>query len=333
MLDDQIILGFETSCDETAIAILKGDELLVNTISSQVDIHEKFGGVVPEVASRAHAEMIRNIFHASLNSANLQISDIDIVSTTDGPGLVGSLVVGYNFAKSVAWSIDKPLLTVDHMVGHLAAPLIENRTMEPPFMTLLVSGGHTQIVLVEEWGNYQLLGTTIDDAAGEAFDKLSRFCGFGFPGGPAIQKIGEGGDPKKIELPRPKTKHEYNYSFSGLKTAATNFLNNVDPNDKLTKADFAASYQEAIVDSLLSNFVKAVNETGVKNISGGGGVMANSRLREKMNIFAEDNNLNIYLPTPKLSTDNAAMICVAAQNNLITNDINTDDVRLSSIIA
>ena len=200
MLDDQIILGFETSCDETAIAILKGDELLVNTISSQVDIHEKFGGVVPEVASRAHAEMIRNIFHASLNSANLQISDIDVVSTTDGPGLVGSLVVGYNFAKSVAWSIDKPFLTVDHKVGHLAAPLIENRTMKPPFMTLLVSGGHTQIVLVEEWGNYQLLGTTIDDAAGEAFDKLSRFCGFGFPGGPAIQKIGEGGDPNKICL-------------------------------------------------------------------------------------------------------------------------------------
>ena len=332
MLDDKIILGFETSCDETAIAIMKGDELLVNTISSQIDIHEKFGGVVPEVASRAHAEMIRNIFHSSLNNANLQISDIDIVSTTDGPGLVGSLVVGYNFAKSIAWSIDKPFFTVDHMVGHLAAPLIENKTMKPPFITLLVSGGHTQIVLVEEWGSYQLLGTTIDDAAGEAFDKLSRFCGFGFPGGPAIQKISEGGDPAKIELPRPKTKHEYNYSFSGLKTAATNFLNSIDPEDKVTKADFAASYQEAIVDSLLSNFVKAVKDTGVKSISGGGGVMANSRLREKMNVFAESKDLNIYLPTPKLSTDNAAMICVAAQNNLITNDMNIEDVRLSSII-
>lgn len=333
MLDDKIILGFETSCDETAIAIMKGDELLVNTISSQIDIHEKFGGVVPEVASRAHAEMIRNIFHSSLNNANLQISDIDIVSTTDGPGLVGSLVVGYNFAKSIAWSIDKPFFTVDHMVGHLAAPLIENKTMEPPFLTLLVSGGHTQIVLVEEWGNYQLLGTTIDDAAGEAFDKLSRFCGFGFPGGPAIQKISEGGDASKIILPRPKTKHEYNYSFSGLKTAATNFLNNLKVEDKVTRADFAASYQEAIVDSLLSNFVKAVKDTGVKSISGGGGVMANSRLREKMNIFAEEKELNIYLPTPKLSTDNAAMICVAAKNNLITNDINIDDVRLNSIIS
>ena len=333
MHDDKIILGFETSCDETAIAIMKGDELLVNTISSQIDIHEKFGGVVPEVASRAHAEMIRNIFHSSLNNANLQISDIDIVSTTDGPGLVGSLVVGYNFAKSIAWSINKPFFTVDHMVGHLAAPLIENKTMKPPFLTLLVSGGHTQIVFVEEWGSYPLLGTPIDDAAGEAFDKLSRFCGFGFPGGPAIQKISEGGDPSKIELPRPKTKHAYNYSFSGLKTAATNFLNNLDIDDKVTRADFAASYQEAIVDSLLSNFVKAVKDTGVKSISGGGGVMANSRLREKMNIFAEEKELNIYLPTPKLSTDNAAMICVAAQNNLITNDMNIDDVRLNSIIS
>ena len=155
---------------------------------------------------------------------------------------------------------------------------------------------------------------------------------FGFLGGPAIQKIGEKGDPTKIDLPRPKTKHEYNYSFSGLKTAATNFLNSIDPEDKVTKADFAASYQEAIVDSLLSNFVKAVKDTGVKSISGGGGVMANSRLREKMNVFAESKDLNIYLPTPKLSTDNAAMICVAAQNNLITNDMNIEDVRLSSII-
>jgi len=332
MSKELVILGFETSCDETAVAIMRGDDLVVNTISSQIEIHEKFGGVVPEVASRAHVEMIRNIFHNSLNAANIQISDIDVVATTDGPGLVGSLVVGYNFARSISWSIDKPLLTVDHMVGHLAAPLIENNEMTPPFLTLLVSGGHTQIVLVEEWGNYQLLGTTIDDAAGEAFDKLSRFCGFGFPGGPAIQRIGEHGDPNKVDLPRPKTKHEFNYSFSGLKTAATNFLNNLDINDKVTKADFAASYQEAIVDSLMRNFQKAINETGVPNISGGGGVMANSRLREKMNILASEKDLNLFLPSPRLSTDNAAMICIAAKNNLITNELLIDDVRLSSII-
>jgi len=332
MSSDKIILGFETSCDETAVAILKGSEVLVNIISSQVDIHEKFGGVVPEVASRAHVETIRNLFHSALNKANLQISDIDSIASTDGPGLVGSLVVGYNFAKSIAWSIDVPLLTVDHMVGHLAAPMIENHEMKPPFVSLLVSGGHTQIVLVEKWGEYTLLGTTIDDAAGEAFDKLSRFCGFGFPGGPAIQKIGQNGNPLKVELPRPKTKHEYNYSFSGLKTAATNFLNNLDPEDKLTKADFAASYQEAIVDSLMNNFTKAVKDTKVKNISGGGGVMANLRLREKINNFGHDSNLNVYLPSPKLSTDNAAMICIAAQNNLITNELDFNDVRLSSVI-
>ena len=332
MSSDKIILGFETSCDETAVAILKGSEVLVNIISSQVDIHEKFGGVVPEVASRAHVETIRNLFHSALNKANLQISDIDSIASTDGPGLVGSLVVGYNFAKSIAWSIDVPLLTVDHMVGHLAAPMIENHEMKPPFVSLLVSGGHTQIVLVEKWGEYTLLGTTIDDAAGEAFDKLSRFCGFGFPGGPAIQKIGQNGNPLKVELPRPKTKHEYNYSFSGLKTAATNFLNNLDPEDKLTKADFAASYQEAIVDSLMNNFTKAVKDTKVKNISGGGGVMANLRLREKINNFGHDSNLSVYLPSPKLSTDNAAMICIAAQNNLITNELDFNDVRLSSVI-
>lgn len=161
MLNDKVILGFETSCDETAIAIMKDNKLLVNKISSQVDIHEKFGGVVPEVASRAHSEMIRNLFHTSLNEAHLELSDIDIVASTDGPGLVGSLVVGYNFAKSVAWSLDKPFLPIDHMVGHLSAPLIEHPQLDPPFLSLLVSGGHTQIVLVEEWGKYELLGLSL----------------------------------------------------------------------------------------------------------------------------------------------------------------------------
>ena len=198
MLENKVILGFETSCDETAIAIMRNDDLLVNKISSQVDIHEKFGGVVPEVASRAHSEMIRNLFHSALNEAGVELSEVDIVASTDGPGLAGSLVVGYNFAKSVAWSLDKPFLGVDHMVGHLSAPLIENPSLKPPFLSLLVSGGHTQIVLVEEWGKYNLIGTTIDDAAGEAFDKLSRYCGFGFPGGPAIQKLEK--EEMKIKL-------------------------------------------------------------------------------------------------------------------------------------
>ena len=332
MYKDKVILGFETSCDETAIAIMKDSKLLVNKISSQVDIHEKFGGVVPEVASRAHSEMIRNLFHTSLNEAQLELSDIDIVASTDGPGLVGSLVVGYNFAKSVAWSLDKLFLPVDHMVGHLSAPLIEYPQLEPPFLSLLVSGGHTQIVLVEEWGKYELLGTTIDDAAGEAFDKLSRYCGFGFPGGPAIQKISEGGNESKVPLPRPKPSGEFDYSFSGLKTAAVYYLQDLKKEDEVSRKDFAASYQEAIVDSLMRVFKKAVRETQVPTISGGGGVMANKRLREKLSTFAEEESKNIYIPSPALSTDNAAMICSAAQMNLTTKDLNINDVRLSSII-
>ena len=332
MYKDKVILGFETSCDETAIAIMKDGKLLVNKISSQVDIHEKFGGVVPEVASRAHSEMIRNLFHTSLNEAQLELSDIDIVASTDGPGLVGSLVVGYNFAKSVAWSLDKLFLPVDHMVGHLSAPLIEYPQLEPPFLSLLVSGGHTQIVLVEEWGKYELLGTTIDDAAGEAFDKLSRYCGFGFPGGPAIQKISEGGDESKVPLPRPKPSGEFDYSFSGLKTAAVYYLQDLKQEDEVSRKDFAASYQEAIVDSLMRVFKKAVRETQVPTISGGGGVMANKRLREKLSTFAEEESKNIYIPSPALSTDNAAMICSAAQMNLTTKYLNINDVRLSSII-
>ena len=332
MYKDKVILGFETSCDETAIAIMKDGKLLVNKISSQVDIHEKFGGVVPEVASRAHSEMIRNLFHTSLNEAQLELSDIDIVASTDGPGLVGSLVVGYNFAKSVAWSLDKLFLPVDHMVGHLSAPLIEYPQLEPPFLSLLVSGGHTQIVLVEEWGKYELLGTTIDDAAGEAFDKLSRYCGFGFPGGPAIQKISEGGNESKVPLPRPKPSGEFDYSFSGLKTAAVYYLQGLKQEDEVSRKDFAASYQEAIVDSLMRVFKKAVRETQVPTISGGGGVMANKRLREKLSTFAEEESKNLYIPSPALSTDNAAMICSAAQMNLTTKYLNINDVRLSSII-
>ena len=333
MLEDKIILGFETSCDETAIAIMRNDELLVNKISSQIELHEKFGGVVPEVASRAHAEMIRNLLHSALNEGGVELSEVDVVASTDGPGLAGSLVVGYNFAKSIAWSLEKPFLGVDHMVGHLSAPLIENPSLKPPFLSLLVSGGHTQIVLVEEWGKYNLIGTTIDDAAGEAFDKLSRYCGFGFPGGPAIQKIGDGGDETKIDFPRPKTSNKFDYSFSGLKTAAIYYLQGLPDDQPISKKDFAASYQEAIVDSLMSIFEKAVKETNVPTISGGGGVMANSRLREKLMIFAENENKDLLLPSPKLSTDNAAMICIAAKNNLITNDLGLEDIRLSSIIS
>ena len=267
---EKVVLGFETSCDETSVSILRGNEVLVNLISSQVDQHKQFGGVVPEVASRAHIEKIRNLLHECLIQGNIQPEDIDIVAATDGPGLAGSLVVGYNFAKSFAWSLNKPFYAIDHMVGHLVAPTIDFEELKPPFLSLLVSGGHTQIVLVEDWGKYELFGQTIDDAAGEAFDKLSRYCGFGFPGGPAIQKLSENGNPNAVDLPRPSVKSTKDFSFSGLKTAAIYYLEGIDPENKIvSKEDFAASYQEAIVDTLIRNFSLVIKETGVKTISGG----------------------------------------------------------------
>ena len=332
MRKEKIILGFETSCDETAISLTIGRKVLVNLISSQVEQHKEFGGVVPEVASRAHIEKIRNLLHECLIQGNVQQEEIDIIAATDGPGLAGSLIVGYNFAKSFAWSLNKPFYPIDHMVGHLIAPTLVYEELEPPFLSLLVSGGHTQIVLVEEWGKYQLFGQTVDDAAGEAFDKLSRYCGFGFPGGPAIQKLSEKGNPNAIELPRPNIKLSNDFSFSGLKTAAIYFLQDIETGtSKISKEDFAASYQEAIVDTLLRNFSKVLKETGVNTISGGGGVIANTRLREKMEALAEKNELGCYLPSISLSTDNAAMICAAANKELISND-KSRDIRLSSII-
>ena len=329
---EKVVLGFETSCDETSVSILRGNEVLVNLISSQVDQHKQFGGVVPEVASRAHIEKIRNLLHECLIQGNIQPEDIDIVAATDGPGLAGSLVVGYNFAKSFAWSLNKPFYAIDHMVGHLVAPTIDFEELKPPFLSLLVSGGHTQIVLVEDWGKYELFGQTIDDAAGEAFDKLSRYCGFGFPGGPAIQKLSENGNPNAVDLPRPSVKSTKDFSFSGLKTAAIYYLEGIDPENKIvSKEDFAASYQEAIVDTLIRNFSLVIKETGVKTISGGGGVVANARLRQKMQSLADDKKLSCYLPSVSLSTDNAAMICAAANMELVSTK-ESKDIRLSSII-
>ena len=329
---EKVVLGFETSCDETSVSILRGNEVLVNLISSQVDQHKQFGGVVPEVASRAHIEKIRNLLHECLIQGNIQPEDIDIVAATDGPGLAGSLVVGYNFAKSFAWSLNKPFYAIDHMVGHLVAPTIDFEELKPPFLSLLVSGGHTQIVLVEDWGKYELFGQTIDDAAGEAFDKLSRYCGFGFPGGPAIQKLSENGNPNAVDLPRPSVKSTKDFSFSGLKTAAIYYLEGIDSENKIvSKEDFAASYQEAIVDTLIRNFSLVIKETGVKTISGGGGVVANARLRQKMQSLADDKKLACYLPSVSLSTDNAAMICAAANMELVSTK-ESKDIRLSSII-
>ena len=265
MVDDKVILGFETSCDETAIAIMKDNKLLVNKISSQVDIHEKFGGVVPEVASRAHSEMIRNLFHTSLNEAHLELSDIDIVASTDGPGLVGSLVVGYNFAKSVAWSLDKPFLPIDHMVGHLSAPLIEHPQLDPPFLSLLVSGGHSQFLIAKGLNNYKQIGTTIDDAVGEAFDKVGKLLQLPYPGGPHIEEAAKNGDPVKYDFPRPmKNSDDLNLSFSGLKTAVLYATKDLDINEE--RSNISASFQEAVIDVLSTKIKKAMKQTGNKSL-------------------------------------------------------------------
>lgn len=306
------ILAFETSCDETAVAVVRGTEPLSNVLSSQVDLHARFGGVVPEVAARAHVESIRSLTHRALHDAGVHPDDLDGVAATAGPGLVGALLVGHSFAKATAWARQLPFIGIDHMEGHLMAPRLEFEEFAPPAVVLLVSGGHSQIVHVRDWGEYETLGHTIDDAAGEAFDKLARVMGLGFPGGPAMDLASEGGDPDAIRFPRALPDRPYHFSFSGLKTSVVTFIDKARTADDLPALDdVAASVQEAIVDVLVTKTFKAVDETGVKTVGGGGGVMANRRLRTRFAEEAEKRGVTLALPEPILCTDNAAMIGVA----------------------
>jgi N6-L-threonylcarbamoyladenine synthase len=304
------ILAFETSCDETAVAVVRGREVLSNVLSSQVDLHSRFGGVVPEVAARAHVEAIRTLTHRALSQAGVHPDDLDGVAATAGPGLVGALLVGHSFAKATAWARQLPFVGVDHMEGHLMAPRLQFEEFTPPAVVLLASGGHSQIVLVNDWGDYQTLGQTIDDAAGEAFDKLARVMGLGFPGGPAIDVASEGGDSTSVLFPRALPERPYHFSFSGLKTSVTTYLAKAG-DDLASLPDVAASVQEAIVDVLVDKTFNAVDATGVGVVGGGGGVLANRRLRAR---FAEESairGVTLALPDPMLCTDNAAMIGVA----------------------
>lgn len=306
------ILSFETSCDETAVAVVRGKEALSNVLGSQVDLHARFGGVVPEVAARAHVESIRSLTHRALQEAGVHPSDLDGVAATAGPGLVGALLVGHSFAKATAWARQLPFVGVDHMEGHLMAPRIQFEEFTPPAVVLLASGGHSQIVHVRDWGDYDTLGTTIDDAAGEAFDKLARVMGLGFPGGPAIDEASEGGDPDAISFPRALPDRPFHFSFSGLKTSVVRFIEKAKQSGELPPLeDFAASVQEAIVDVLVDKTFQAVDETGVRKVAGGGGVLANRRLRERFAEEAEKRGVTLTLPDPILCTDNAAMIGVA----------------------
>lgn len=306
------ILAFETSCDETAVAVVRGTEILSNLLSSQIDLHARFGGVVPEVAARAHVEAIRSLTHQALRQAGVHPDDLDGVAATVGPGLVGALLVGHAFAKATAWSRRLPFVGVDHMEGHLMAPLLQYPELRPPAVALLASGGHSQIVHVDDWGSYRMLGSTIDDAAGEAFDKLARVMGLGFPGGPAIDACAGDGDPTAVPFPRALVDRPYDFSFSGLKTSVTTYLRRASASGELpSRADVAASVQEAIVDVLVDKTFRAVDDTGARVVTGGGGVLANRRLRHRFGEEADKRGVTLCLPAPILCTDNAAMIGVA----------------------
>ncbi len=313
MSDGPLILGIETSCDETGVAVVAGLDVRSSVLASQTEEHARFGGVVPEVAARAHVEAIRPLVHEAVRQAGIHPGDIDAIAATQGPGLVGSLVVGYAFAKSLAWSLRKPFIGVDHMEGHLFAPRLEHAGYHPPAVVLLASGGHSQIVHVRGWGDYDVLGSTIDDAAGEAFDKLARFMGLGYPGGPAIDRASDGGDPAAIAFPRALRDRPFDVSFSGLKTSVTTFLEKAKAaGDVPPLPDVAASLQEAIVDALVEKTFNAVRETGARVVAGGGGVLANRRLRQRLAEEADAHDVELYLPSPALCTDNGAMIAAAA---------------------
>ena len=315
MNQDVLILAIESSCDETAAAVVKnGREVLSNVISSQIDLHTLYGGVVPEIASRKHIEKINQVVEQALTDAHVTWDDISAIAVTYGPGLVGALLVGVSFAKALAFALKKPLIGVHHIEGHISANYIENKELEPPFMCLVVSGGHSHLVKVKDYGEYEILGRTRDDAAGEAFDKVARAIGLGYPGGPKIDKVSNEGNPEAIQFPRAKVAdNEYDFSFSGLKSAVLNYLNSCEmKGETINQADVAASFQKAVVDVLVGHSMDALEKYGFKKFAIAGGVASNVHLRAAMVEVCEKRKVEFYHPSPILCTDNAAMIGAAA---------------------
>ena len=314
MEKDIYILAIESSCDETAAAVVKnGRTVLSNVISSQIALHTLYGGVVPELASRKHIEKINQVITQALTDADMTLDDMDAIAVTYGPGLVGALLVGVAEAKAIAYAKKKPLVGVHHIEGHICANFIENKELEPPFICLVVSGGHTHLVVVEDYGKYKILGRTRDDAAGEAFDKVARAIGLGYPGGPKIDKISKEGNPEAITFPRAKVgDSEYDFSFSGLKSSVLNYLNSCQmKGEEINRADVAASFQKAVTDVLVQNAMHGVKAYGLNKLAIAGGVASNSALRAAMKEACEKNGVEFYYPSPIFCTDNAAMIGVA----------------------
>lgn len=314
-MDDKLILAVETSCDETSAAVIgNGPEIRSNIVASQIDWHQKFGGVVPEIASRKHLELIEPVIDQAIAEAGIGYQDLDAVAATRGPGLVGALLVGFAAAKGLAYSLELPFIGVNHVAGHIYANFLINNQIASPFICLTVSGGHTDLLYFKKPGRYRFLGRTRDDAAGEAFDKIARFLELGYPGGPEIEKIAKAGNAEAIDLPRALVGEEgYDFSFSGLKTSVINYVHNADQRgEEFAKHDLAASFQQAVVDSLTARLEKAVNDFKAESILLAGGVAANQVLRQEVAKIARKARLEFYVPPLDLCTDNAAMIGAAA---------------------
>ena len=314
------ILAIETSCDETAVAIVKNRQVLSSIVSSQIELHKTYGGVVPELASRQHLEIINPCIAQAFLAAELNWQDIDAIAATCTPGLVGALLVGMAAAKTLAMIYNKPFLGVHHLEGHIYASYLAQPELEPPFLCLLVSGGHTSSIHVKDYGKYELLGSTRDDAAGEAFDKVARLLGLGYPGGPVIDRLSKEGNPKafplpegRISLPDGRGYHPYDFSFSGMKTAVLRLVQKLESEGEVPVKDVAASFQHTVANVLAKRSVKCAVDNGLDTITIGGGVAANSGLRQHLTVAAEKHNLKVFFPPLKFCTDNAAMIgCTAA---------------------
>ena len=322
-MKETLVLGIESSCDETSVAVVKnGREVLSNVIDTQIKIHEQFGGVVPEIASRNHIEAISRVTKLALEQANVKLEDIDVIAPTYGPGLVGTLLVGVSYGRGLAYALNKPLVGVNHLEGHISANYITHPDLEPPFLCMLTSGGNTQIVYVKDYCDMEVLGRTRDDAIGEAFDKVARVIGLTYPGGPKIDKLAEQG---KATINFPKTHFEnLDFSFSGIKTAVINLHHK---NPEVNKADLCMSFEKAVTEVLTENIEKAIKQTGIKKVVLAGGVSANTHIREEFEKLGQKLNVQIYKPDLKLCTDNAAMIGSAGYYRYLHGDISDNTLN------